>query len=1105
MKKKWISALVCMAMALSLLPVSAFAEDGEATAAATGATEQEDSEIGSSDAEQIVSEGGGAEVLDKEYVVHGSETETANDRDVTNTGLELGTTDYPLPKEQTVYVAGGGTITFIPAEGTANAKLVLNNAEIDQRNWGRGSAIFFENNVDIEINGTNEFLALNGIISNGTINISGNGTLTVESEGYAVLANKDVVVNSGTLVLSGENGIYADGETDDETGEISGGNVIIHGGAVNVDVDYYAISAYNNVEIGGSANVTATSTGDNDGIYASEGNININGNAKVTATGSCCGIHASEGNVNIGDAVKVIAISDDDGIYASEGNININGNATVTATGDDDGIYTSEGNVNINGNARVTVTGNECGICVSEGNVSIAESAEVTATGDKGIYAGTYKTEDTNEDEGSIIISGSAQVTATGNDDVAIYAEKALEINNNAVVTADGAENKVDVSASVSVSDSAKLNALVQTDDDYIAYGICDTNNKKSIDIYDDDKLEVKPGAEFTINAGTGMDISDIENLTVEGKLIIEGSLQVGISDTTKELPKGKITNNGQLVIITDAYDNAEEVIQSMGLTGTGFVIASPDPKSYDQVAYTNTGEKLNPTPVINLSDDELKGNLDEDGYHWDKENKILILKDVLATGIIDGLTDDVTIQTKGYVIIGGIQNSAGGKITVTGDSAAIMIIENRGEIIFKDTTAKVYYIRAYQEPLAQTSDDSDNADNGAEYSNSVTLINSKVTVGGVEGSEICADKLTMDDNSVLTLKDAEIRCDTELGLEGIKAYLPKDGGYKIGTYAYGNNEPFYTILDSNGNIVRDITLKKAETTKPGGSSGGGGSSVKSYDVTVKAAENGKVETSKKSASKNTTITLTVTADEGYQMDKLTVLDSKNGTIALTDQNNGKFEFKMPDGNVTVEATFVKKAVEEEKPTGEKPETKAFADVSANAWFKKAVDYVNGKGLMSGVDENNFGPELLTNRAMLVTILWRMEGCPTSEQATTFTDIKATDYFYNAVLWAAENKIVSGVSETSFAPNDSITREQLAAILYRYAAYKGYDVTQGGMAVREFSDYEKISRYARSSVAWAVNAGIVSGKGNNTLDPSGVATRAEVASMLMRFCENIAK
>lgn len=1059
--------------------------------------------------------------------------------DVTKTGLNLD--EENLPTEETTYIAGSGTITFIPAENGKNAKLVLDNAEIKTDDNGTG--IFFNSTktIDVEINGTNKFSVNNGILSNGAINISGDGTLTVEGATNTVRAYGDIVVNSGKIIANNckkglvcietgnitvnggtlelsirekglattkgditinngtvkiaandnsddSDGIHAYGETNTETNEVVGGNVYIHGGTVNIDVNYDAITAYNNIEVDGNAKITATSgesgirvnegnvnigesaqvtaasTGEHDGINIAHGDININGNAKLTAAGLCCGIHVSEGNIKITDGAEVIATSEEDGIYGSNGTIDINGNARVTATGDDEGIYANNSIVKVGG------------------------SAEVTATGDYGIYAATS----TYGDKVSIIIGDNARVTAKGNDGAAIYTRKTLEISGNAVVTADGADGEVDIEVNgCTVSDSAKLNALVQTDNDYTAYGVCDTNNAKSMHPA---KLEIKAGAEFTVNAGTVVSVNEISDLTLDGKLINEGAISIGITDA-ENLPKGKIENNGQLILnFKDTSVDAEKAIKEMKLTGTG-IIGVPK-ASGDEDVYTNAGKKLNPVNSIDLSDENLAGDLDTDGYHWDKNSKTLTLKDGIAVRITDSLTDDVTINTQGDVVISALQNTATGKITITGDVVTIMNLYNRGDIVFKNTTATVNSILKYQEPSAQA------LNNDTQYSYGVTLINSNVTVGGGENAELCANKITMDNPSVLTLKYAEIKCDAENGLDGIKDFLPKDGGYKIGLYTYGgeNEETFYTILDANDNIVKNIVLKKQSSGGHKGSSGGGGFSAKSCGITVKAAENGKVEANKKSASENATITLTVTADEGYQLDKLTVLDSKNGTIALTDQNNGKFEFKMPDSGVTVEATFVKKAAEEEKP-----ETKAFADVPADAWFKKAVDYVNGKGLMSGVDENNFGPELLTNRAMLVTILWRMEGCPTSEQATAFKDIKATDYFYNAVLWAAENKIVSGVSETSFAPNDSITREQLAAILYRYAAYKGYDVTQGGMAVREFSDYESISGYARGSVAWAVNAGIVSGKGNNTLDPSGVATRAEVASMLMRFCENIAK
>ena len=993
--------------------------------------------------------------------------------DVTKTGLSLNSSN--MPTTETTYVAGNGTIIFTPATETANAKLVLNNAEIKRSEADNGTGIFFNDDaddadIDIEINGTNTICGYYGIYSKGVISISGNGTLDIDAQINALASEKRVEVNSGTLVLSGESGIYGEN------------NITINGG-----------------------NISITPSGRGDGLHTSQGDIIVNnGTLKINSESeNVYGIYAvnndgeTPGNIYIHGGTLNIDVGGD--AIDSTGNIVIDNNAKVTATGGEDGIYASTGNITINGNAKVIVAGGESGIDAAGGNIIIDESAEVTATG---YYNGIYADEDENENTeegiagGSIIISGHARVTARGNDSAAIYACKALKISDNAVVKADGAEGEVDIEADeCTVSDSANLTAWVQTGNNYIAYGICDNNNfEQTIRIDNENNtLEVKPDSVFTVNAGTlvsvvisdSSDSSDNSVLKINGRLINEGMLGIEVSNT-ENLPNGKIVNNSLLTLdFGDASVDAGAVIREMGLTGTGFVSVLTGEQSADY--YTNDGKKIEQKTVPSLSDETGDcGDLEKDGYHWNSENKTLTLRDVLVQGITGSLTDDITIQTKGDVLIAAIQNNANGNITVTGDSSTIMMILNSGDIIFKDTTANVYNIGGAQ-----------SKDGDIEYNNSVTLINSKVTVGGPEGSMICTKNLTMDDTSVLTLKYAEIQCDAENGLEGIKAYLPKDGGYKIGQ---DEDEEFYTILDANNKIVRDIVLKKAETTKPGGSSGGGGSSAESYGITIKSAENGKVEASKKSASKDAAITLTVTADEGYQLDKLTVLDSKNNAIALTDQKDGKFEFKMPDGSVTVEATFVKKAAEEEKPV-----SKAFADVPADAWFKKAVDYVNGKGLMSGVDEDTFGPELLTNRAMLVTILWRMEGCPTSEQATDFKDIKETDYFYNAVLWAAENKIVSGVSETSFAPSDSITREQLAAILYRYAAYKGYDVTQGGMAVREFSDYESISGYARSSVAWTVNAGIVSGKGNNTLDPGGVATRAEVASMLMRFCENIAK
>ena len=181
-----------------------------------------------------------------------------------------------------------------------------------------------------------------------------------------------------------------------------------------------------------------------------------------------------------------------------------------------------------------------------------------------------------------------------------------------------------------------------------------------------------------------------------------------------------------------------------------------------------------------------------------------------------------------------------------------------------------------------------------------------------------------------------------------------------------------------------------------------------------------------------------------------------------------------------------------------------FADVNAGDWFYRDVLFSYEKGLMSGMDAAAFAPYANTTRAQIAVIFYRMEGSPAVEGENSFTDVvrdSGTAWFYDAVTWAQQNGIMGGYSNSSFAPNDPITREQLAAIFYRYAQYKGYDTTQGGMAIREFDDYESISDYAMGAMAWAVNTGLVKGD-SNLLYPKGTATRAEIAALFHRFAEN---
>ena len=156
---------------------------------------------------------------------------------------------------------------------------------------------------------------------------------------------------------------------------------------------------------------------------------------------------------------------------------------------------------------------------------------------------------------------------------------------------------------------------------------------------------------------------------------------------------------------------------------------------------------------------------------------------------------------------------------------------------------------------------------------------------------------------------------------------------------------------------------------------------------------------------------------------------------------------------------------------------------------------------MNGTAANTFSPKANTTRGMVVTVLYRLENQP-STSAASFTDVASGAYYANAVAWANANGIVSGYGSGKFGPNDKVTREQLAAILYRYAQYKKYDVS-GANSLDGYTDVQSVSSYAVPALQWANAAGVVTGKSGSKLDPKGNATRAEVAAMLMRFCENV--
>lgn len=291
-----------------------------------------------------------------------------------------------------------------------------------------------------------------------------------------------------------------------------------------------------------------------------------------------------------------------------------------------------------------------------------------------------------------------------------------------------------------------------------------------------------------------------------------------------------------------------------------------------------------------------------------------------------------------------------------------------------------------------------------------------------------------------------------------------------------------------------------------------------SYSLTYSAGENGAVTADYESGcvvAANTRVTLAATPDSGYRFDGWTVNGEKvSGEATRT--------FVITE-NTTITANFARKSSGGHSGGGSGGSsggntgnnggstgttggsndawTNPFTDVKSGDWYYDAVKYASEKGVMSGTAAGKFSPNLSTTRGMIVTILWRQAGSPVVNYQMTYDDVNSESYYAEAVRWAASEKVVSGYSDSKFGPDDTITREQMASILYRYAQLQGMEAVTLEENLAGFADEAQISAYAIPALNWAVGKSLMSGKGNSTLDPKGTATRAEAATVLMKFAD----
>lgn len=475
-----------------------------------------------------------------------------------------------------------------------------------------------------------------------------------------------------------------------------------------------------------------------------------------------------------------------------------------------------------------------------------------------------------------------------------------------------------------------------------------------------------------------------------------------------------------------------------------------------------------------------------------------------------NNLTNNGTILVSGGTVTGSL---SGGSTTVTTPSISVQP-QNKEVTAGETATFTVEASAGSETPTYQWQQSTDNGGSWTDISGateaSYTISSTTTSMSGnqyrcvvksASGVSVISSAATLTVETYTPPTTYTIRADvTPAGAGSVSG----GGSYTEGTSVTltATNNPGYrfvgwvesgTTVSTNPNYTFVANSNRSLTAQFDRISSGGGDSDPTYSITLPSrVTGGELKLSRRYAENGETVTLTAVPDEGYELDTLTVTDSKGNEIDLTHKGGNEYTFKMPAGRVEIEVSF--REIEVELP---------FTDVPEGAWYADAAAYVYEHGLMAGTSATTFAPDATTSRSMIATILWRMAGSPVVNYAMNYTDVTQGQWYSEAIRWAASEGIVGGYGNGLFGTNDPITREQFAAMLYRFAQEQGYDVSIGeNTNILSYTDVADLSEYAISAMQWAVGAGIINGTGDgSTLSPHGQATRAQAAVMLMRFCE----
>lgn len=1159
---KMISLSLAVAMAVTAAPVTALADEPVKTdvieaPALTSAdqTEETTTEEGTAWAELTP-----AEKTEEEEVLSDEGTETTEG---ITTVEELN--DEASAKENVFYVGetqGNGYTTLSDAltkAGTTESTIVLKNNVI-------GDFTIAENqNITLDLNGckiTNE--SDHTITNNGTLTIKDSsnekaGTIdNVTHEKAAVWNNGDITLESGRFIRSEEAGVNSGNNGGNSFYTLlNHGTMIVKDGVYVENKGKYS-SMFENGWQNGNDNTSGTNSsllieggtfsgGLNTIKNDDYGELTINGGT-FTNMAQAAFLNWNVATVNGGtfeakEGSNAIILNGYGNATMDKGELTINGgsfNTEKTSVNFIKTMYTKKdftsGTIEVNGG---NIYGDIQLSDVTEGaTLSIANGVTINGNITNGGVANVDVTNATvtgsvsNAGTGSIVISDGATVkeavSNTGSGSMAVIESRIGRYTSGQNITfvdstttnGDTIENTQDVSAA------------------------CARIGAKYYNTLKDALTESKSGDTITlVKDVTVLNTQDMANSNYNGAVItlkdgvtLDGDTHTIYADknwfkSTEGNNAGKPANHivgvsgvsatiKNLTIVGNA--NTKHGINAFGTNGTNntLIVNNVTIKNCGtagmvingaKVTATNINTEGNPWGAINV-DESYGSELDLTGGTF-KENVQIWTESDDPNISLDGVQlDEVTgegTNLKGYTYFTDDVSKLGAAYnettkTIYESLAEALTAAQSGNTIsvVKDTELATDAAVAEGVTLVVNPDVTLSISDGKTLTNNGTIENKGEIKGNVTGE--ITEYYTVTFTSNKEIESVEVKD------ENSDVVKPNVEGEFV--YSLANGTYTYTMETVRGTRNGSFTVDGKELTINERFSSGGGSSH-SYDgyITIINPKNGEVSVSDDWAYEDDKITLTVTPDKGYEVDKIEIVDDEGDKITakkVEDEDN-KYTFRMANCDVTVTVTFKEEGkttedTDKEEDKDEETTELNFTDVKETDWFFKGVEYVVDKSVMSGVSENEFAPSGKLTRAMLVQMLYNMESRPACDAENAFMDVPVGQWYTDAVIWANDAKIVSGMGEGLFAPNMEITREQMVAMLYNYAKYRGYDVTASA-DLSAFADTASVSAWAQPAMQWAVAEGYISGMGDSQLAPQGTATRAEIASVIMRFMEATAE